>query len=336
MTPLKPTIDLPGTDVRLPPVALGAMFWGTTVPFGTAHDLLDVAVANGATFLDTANNYAIWADGGTGDESESCLGAWFASRGPAARDSITLATKVGARPTRPGGDLSGTLGLRPEAVGAQLRASLRRLRTDRVDLVYAHIDDPVVPLPEVVGGLQQLVADGLAGAIAASNLTAERLAEAIRSSGEARGYAALQNRFTYLTPTPGSDFGRQVVLDDDVMAIARDASVLPVGYSTLLTGAYTRADRPLPAAYRHAGTDRALSVLRTTARDAGLDAGQTVLAWMVQRSERVVPVIGPSRREQLINALDAVTTPLAPGALQALDDARATQPRVAADEVSVR
>lgn len=322
MTQLEQTIRIPGTAIDIPPVALGAMFWGTTVPADDAHDLLDLAVERGARFVDTANNYASWVDGATGDESESCLGYWFAARGPAARDSITLATKVGARLSRPDGDASDQLGLQPEAVAVQLRESLRRLRTDRVDLVYAHIDDRTVPLPEVLGGLQQLVADGLAGAIAASNLTADRLAEAIRSAGASGGYAALQNRFTYLTPVRGADFGRQAVLDDDVIAVARAGSVLPVGYSTLLTGAYTRDDRPLPPAYRHEGTDAALSTLHAVARESRLDAGQTVLAWMVHREERVIPVIGPSRREQLISALDAVSTPLAPQALQALDRAR--------------
>jgi aryl-alcohol dehydrogenase-like predicted oxidoreductase len=322
MTTLKPTIRLPGTDVWIPPLALGAMFWGTNVPGDTAHDLLDLAVERGATFVDTANNYAFWVDGATGDESESCLGAWFASRGQAARDSITLATKVGARPSRPGGDTSDPLGLRPAAVAVQLRESLRRLRTDRVELVYAHIDDRTVPLPEVLGGMQQLVADGLAGSIAASNLTAGRLAEAVRTAGDSGGYAALQNRFSYLTPMPGTDFGRQVVLDDDVIAVAQAASVLAVGYSTLLTGAYTRDDRPLPPAYRHEGTDVALAALHAAGHESGLDAGQTVLAWMVQRAEQVVPVIGPSRREQLTSAIDAVSTPLAPETLDALDRAR--------------
>jgi aryl-alcohol dehydrogenase-like predicted oxidoreductase len=322
MTTLKPTITLPGTDIRIPPLALGAMFWGTNVSAETGHDLLDLAIERGATFVDTANNYSVWVDGATGDESELCLGAWFAARGPAARDSVILATKLGARPARPDADRSDVLGLRPEAVAAQLRESLRRLGTDRVELVYAHIDDRTVPMAEVLGGMQQLVDDGLAGAIAASNLTADRLSEAVSNAGDSPGYVALQNRFSYLNPLPGTDFGRQVLLGDDVMAVARAASVVPVGYSTLLTGAYTREDRPLPPEYVHSGTDAALAALHAAADESGLDAGQTVLAWMVQRDEPVIPVIGPSRREQLVSALDAVTTPLSADTLAGLDRAR--------------
>jgi aryl-alcohol dehydrogenase-like predicted oxidoreductase len=322
MTTLTPTIPLPGTTRLVPPVALGAMFWGTTVPVETAHDLLDLAVERGATFVDTANNNSFRAEGGTGDESETCLGDWFTARGSAARDSITLATKLGARPRRPGGDTSDSLGLRPEAVASQLRESLRRLRTDRVELVYAHVDDQSVPMSEVLGGMQQLVTDGLAGAIAGSNLTADRLTEAVRSANGNTGHAALQNRFSYLAPKPGSDFGLQIILDDDVIAVASAAGVLPVGYSTLLTGAYTRDDRDLPPEYQHEGTEAALAALAAAADESGLDAGQTVLAWMVQRAERVIPVIGPSSREQLVSALDAVSTPISADTLAALDRAR--------------
>lgn len=321
MTNLSASVRLPGTDIHVPPVAMGAMFWGTTVPADVGHDLLDLALERGANFVDTANNYAFWADGGTGDESETCLGDWFAARGSAARDSVVLATKVGARPSRPGGTLDDALGLRPDAVAAQLRDSLRRLQTDRVELVYAHMDDHDVPMAEVIGGLQQLVEDGLAGAIAASNLTADRLREAV--AARPGGYVALQNRFSYLQPLRDSDFGVQIILDDEVVDVAHEAGVLPVGYSTLLTGAYTRADRELPAAYVHEGTASALAALDAAAREHGLDAGQAVLAWMVQRRDRVVPVIGPSRREQLTDALDAITTPLAPATLESLDRARA-------------
>jgi aryl-alcohol dehydrogenase-like predicted oxidoreductase len=327
MTMLQPIIRLPRTEIHVPPVAVGAMFWGTNVPVEDAYDLLDLAVERGARFIDTANNYAQWVDGATGDESESCLGAWFASRGPSARDSITLATKLGARTSQPKDGPSAQLGLRPEVVAAQLRDSLRRLRTDRVELVYAHIDDRTVPLPEVLGGLQQLVDEGLAVAVAASNMTAERLTEAARTAGESNGYSALQNRFSYLKPKPNTDFGRQVILDDDVIAAARAASVLPVGYSTLLTGAYTREDRNFPPAYVHDGTERALAALHSAAAASGLDASQTVLAWMVQRAEKVIPVIGPSTREQLTSALEAVSTPLAPQTLSTLDRARSVQPQ---------
>ena len=141
----------------VPPLAVGAMFWGTRVPGETAHNLLDRAVDRGARFVDTANNYAFWQPGAVGDESETCLGEWIASRG---RDRIVLATKIGARPARPGAGTDDALGLSRQAIFDQTADSLRRLRTDHVDLLYAHLDDPRVPMAETVGALQEVVDGG--------------------------------------------------------------------------------------------------------------------------------------------------------------------------------
>lgn len=322
MTTFENTMRLSGIDVAIPPLALGTMYWGTDVAVPVAHDLLDMALERGATFVDTANNYAFWREGATGDESEQCLGAWVAARGSAARERVTLATKVGARPARPGGDLSDAMGLRPASVAEQVRASLARLRTDHVDVVYAHIDDDTVPMPEILGGLQQLVTDGLTRAIAASNLTAPRLAEATGAAGDGPRYAALQNRFTYLTPAPTADLSPHVLLDEETVVVARDAGVSLLGYSPLLSGAYTRTDRELPEGFRHSGTQSALSALHDAADAHGLDAGQMVLAWMTQRTDPVIPVVGVSSREQLIRAAQAVSTHIEPRVLDALDHTR--------------
>ena len=302
--------------LEVPPLAVGAMFWGTRVPGESAHNLLDRAVDRGARFVDTANNYAFWQPGAVGDESETCLGEWIASRG---RDRIVLATKIGARPARPGAGTDDALGLSRQAIFDQTADSLRRLRTDHVDLLYAHIDDPRVPMAETVGALQEVVERGWARAFAASNLTADRLAEALRATGEGPRHVALQNRFTFLPPAPGTDFGRQVLLDEAVQDACRAHGVAMVGYSTLLEGAYTRADRPLPEAYRQPGSDEALRTLAAVADETGLDAGQAVLSWLAHRPARVIPVIGASRPDQLDSAITAVATPMSAAAVAALD-----------------
>jgi aryl-alcohol dehydrogenase-like predicted oxidoreductase len=305
--------------VQVPPLAVGAMFWGTRVPGAVAHDLLDRAVDRGARFVDTANNYAFWQPGAVGDESETCLGEWIARRG---RDRIVLATKIGARPARPGAGTDDALGLSGRAIVEQTEDSLRRLRTDHVDLLYAHIDDRRVPLTETVGALQELVERGWARAIAASNLTADRLAEALRAAADGPRYVALQNRFTFLPPEPGTDFGRQVLLDAAVQETCQTADVAMVAYSTLLEGAYSRPDRALPDAYRRPGSDDALRTLAAVADELGVDPGQAVLAWLAHRPARVIPVVGVSRPEQLDSALAAVTTQVPPALLETLDRAR--------------
>ena len=314
-------MQLGTSPLRVPPLAVGAMFWGTRVPTGEAHDLLDGAVDRGATFIDTANNYPFWLTGQLGDESESCLGEWISRRGAAGRDRIVLATKVGARPAVAGNGIDNSLGLSRSAVLDQVADSLRRLRTDHVDLLYAHIDDPSVPLTETVGALQETVERGWARTIAASNLTADRLAQALRAAGTSPSYVALQNRFTLLSPDPAADLGPQVVLDDDVQATCSAYGVAMVGYSTLLEGAYTRPDRPVPEHYQRPGTTAALETLSTGAAELGVDAGQAVLAWLTHRPAPVIPVVGVTRPDQLDSAVTGVSTTVPDDVVARLEEA---------------
>ena len=150
-------MQFPGSGVRVPPMALGTMGFGTSVSVEVAHQLLDRAYGLGARFWDTANNYAFWAPGGTGGESEACLGAWLASRGSAARDEVVLASKVGAQPASPDAGLEDVLGLSAAAVVAQVEGSLNRLGVETLDVLYAHVDDTAVDLEDTVGALQGLV-----------------------------------------------------------------------------------------------------------------------------------------------------------------------------------
>ncbi len=309
------------TRPGLPPIAVGTMYFGTTVPTERALRILDEAYDIGARCWDTANNYAFWMPGGTGDESEQVLGAWL-GRHPDRRDDITVATKVGARPCPGGHDLTDALGLSPSAIRTQVRDSLSRLCIDHIDLLYAHVDDPAVPLEETIGALEQLCEQGLVREIGASNLTAPRLRDAVAAGGSDTGYRYLQQRFSFLRPAPEADLAPHVLLDEEVVAECETAGIVMLGYSPLLSGAYTRADRPLPDGYATQANRAALDVLDDVAANAGLDAGQTTLAWMAQRDRPVTPVVGVSSVDQLRSAVIGARTPLAADALVALDSAR--------------
>lgn len=305
----------------IPPLAVGTMYFGTQVASGTAQRILDAALDAGATFWDTANNYAFWVEGGTGDESETVLGDWLVSR-PGARDRVTLASKIGARPRAGAATLDHALGLAAPAVREQVDASLARLRTDHVDVLYAHIDDTHVPIEETLGALQEEIHRGTARAIGCSNITASRLEAALLAAGGRPGYTVLQQRFTYLSPTPSADLSPHVLLDDAVADLAARAGLALVGYSPLLSGAYTRADRDIPDTYRHAGTDAQLTALARASEATGLDTGQVALAWMVRRSTPVIPVVGVSNTAQLDAAIQAVRSPLDTDLIAGLDAAR--------------
>lgn len=305
-------------SLDVPPLALGAMRFGTSVTEAVAHRCLDVAVDLGIGFWDTANNYAFWA-GGTGDESETTLGRWFSQRGPRARDGVVLATKVGARP-RPGyADLGHVLGLSPQAIRAQVVDCLRRLRTDRIDLLYAHLDDRAVPVADTLEAMGCLIDEGLVREIGASNFTLDRWREAVTVPTD-HPYRGLQQRFTLLPPVTTADFAPQVVLDQELEASCAAHGVRMLGYSPLLSGAYTRPDKPVPARYLRPETQETLAVVRRCGAEVGLDAGQVVLAWSIQRSRSVVPIVGISRPEHVVSAAAALPVLLPASVLELLEN----------------
>jgi len=303
-------------------LCLGTMYFGSTVARETSYALLDGYAEAGGNFLDTANNYAYWVDGGSGDESETLVGRWLANR--SARDHVVLATKVGARP-RPGGtSLEDAQGLSARAVAEQVEGSLRRLGTDRIDLLYTHIHDPHTPVEETLRALTDLVQAGKVREIAASNLTRDQLAEAVDTSGKhgLATYRALQQRYSYLAPRPTADFAPQVLLDDALRVYCADHQILPLAYSALLGGAYTRPDRPLPGEYQ---TDRAphqVATLRAVGEDLGTSPNTVLYAWLLAAG--IVPVVGVSRPGQLAEALAADALTLPSYSLALLETARAS------------
>lgn len=288
-----------------PQMCLGTMYFGTTVDEDTSVRILDRFVERGGRLVDTANCYSFWVDGGTGEESERLLGRWLAG---APREELVLATKVGSRPEPAGASWPEFAeGLSEKVIVEQVDRSLERLASASIDLLYAHIDDPRTPQEETAAGFAAVVASGRAGLVGASNFTLERLRSALAvadATGRPR-YEALQVRASLLPPLSDADFHPQVALDDASRAFTAGIGMTVFGYSPLLSGAYSRTDRPLPDAYRAAGTDARLDRLRRTAADLGATPHQVVLAHLV-RVQDVVPVLGVSSVQQLDEALDAL------------------------------
>lgn len=159
------------------PFVFGGNVLGWTADRETSFRILDAFVAGGGRAIDTADVYAEWA--GKGGVSEEIVGEWMASRGN--RSKVFVATKVAKSSVR--------RGLAAANVRAAIEDSLRRLRTDHVDLYYAHEDDPAVPQAEYLAAFDALVKEGKVRMLGASNFSPERLASALafcRSEGLAR------------------------------------------------------------------------------------------------------------------------------------------------------
>jgi aryl-alcohol dehydrogenase-like predicted oxidoreductase len=320
-------MDIGDTGLRTSVMALGCMYFGTRIDAPTSYALLDRWFAAGGRFLDTANNYAFWVEGADGGESEELLGRWMRERG--VRDEIVVATKVGAAPTDPSAGFAALEGLSASAVSTAVDASLRRLQTDHVDLLYAHWDDRAVAIEETVGAFGAVVAAGKAAHVAASNTRAWRL-ERARAAAGALGvapYCAVQQRHSYLRPRPGStvspNAGADLAVDDELLDLCASEGVGLLAYSPLLGGAFTRADRPLPAAYRGPDADARLAALHTIAREIGATPNQLALAWLLGRTPPIVPIVAASTLVQLDELIGAVDVELGAEARERLDAAGA-------------
>ncbi|MBS1824121.1 MAG: aldo/keto reductase [Acidobacteria bacterium] len=287
------TVKLGKSDVVVSAAAFGTDLIGSRIDQATSFQLLDVFAEAGGTFVDTGNIYACWLPGCSGGESESTIGAWMKERGN--RNRMVVATKLGF-------DYPGCEGrLSAAEIERECEKSLRRLHTDRIDVYYAHRDDPNTPLEETMGAFAALVKAGNVRAIAASNLRVWRIAEANTLCQE-RGwpqYVAVEQRHTYFRPRHGASFGPQLAVNDDVREYCRARNLTLIAYSILAQGAYTRGDRPVPEQYAGPDADERMEVLKAVAAETGATLNQVIIAWMRQGDPPMVPIVAGSRVEQL-------------------------------------
>ena len=254
----------------------------------TAYALMDAARERGITLFDTANSYG-------GGRSEEWIGRWLASR-PGAREEIVLCTKVRNR-VGPGPHDEG---LSAAHIRVQIEASLRRLRTDHIDLYLAHEPDPDTPIEETVGEFDELIRTGKIRHYGLSNYSGTQVEEVVGAAAT-RGLAApvnLQASYSLLD---------QAAAVDAVGACVRH-SVGFSAYSPLaggwLTGKY-RAGRPypdgsrmtlLPGPYKQftaESTTALIDQLDNVAQARELALPTMALAWVITDPDVTAAIIGP-------------------------------------------
>ena len=338
------TISNGTTSFEVSTLCLGAMNFGTLTDAAIAVQILDRFVAAGGTFVDTANNYSAWA-GGHGRDSEDVLGSWIARRG--GLGDVRLATKLGAAKKDPALPLQNVeptnfQGLSAEIVAWEARESLRHLGIDRLDVLYCHVDDRETPVAETVAAFGELQREGLVGISGISNIAVWRLVEA-REEALRQGvdpYGVIQQGYSYVYPSPG--FGRTNDVSADLLdyvgslaagaVAAAGVDARPpltiTAYSPLHQGAFTRDDKPMWPAMRHASNRDRVRVLHDVAAELGATPNQVALAWLLGGDVPVIPVIGPStvaQLEELLAAADLVLDVEVRARLDAADlDVRAT------------
>lgn len=284
---------LGSSDLEVFPLALGGNVFGWTADEAQSFDVLDAYTAAGGNFVDTADVYSAWAPGNKGGESETVIGNWFAARGN--RSDVVLATKVGGRADHKG--------LSASTIKSGAEESLRRLRTDYIDLYYTHYDDPSVPVEEVIGALDDLVTSGKVRAIAASNVTPGRLQEFLDFSdreGLAR-YSVLQPHYNLVSRDTYEGTLEQVASRSGLAAVPYYALA-----SGFLTGKYrpgARVDSARAAgAGKHLDTDRGVRVLAAldqVAEARGAEIATVALAWLAAQPTVAAPIASARTVEQL-------------------------------------
>ncbi|GHH63866.1 NADP-dependent aryl-alcohol dehydrogenase [Streptosporangium violaceochromogenes] len=301
-------------ELNLFPLCLGGNVFGWTADRDASFAVLDAYAEAGGNFVDTADVYSAWVPGHSGGESESVIGEWMALRGN--RDRMVVATKVGS--------MEGRQGLSAANIQRAVEDSLRRLRTDRVDLYWAHVDDPETPLEETLGAFDALVRAGKVRHVGASNHEAARLAEALEVS-EREGfvrYEALQQHYNLL------ERGYEGALREVVTA----GGLVSMPYFGLARGFLTGKYRPgvevdsprAGAAGAYLTTERGPRVLRALDRVAaghGVAPATVALAWLAAQPTVATPIASARDVEQLRPLLDLAEVKLGEDDLALLDEA---------------
>jgi len=297
------------SDLEVFPIALSGNVFGWTADASESERVLDSYVAHGGNFVDTADSYAA-------GRSEIIIGNWLRSRG--SRDDVVLATKVGKSAEHPG------LGAR--SLTAAVDASLRRLRTDRIDLLYLHVDDVEVPFEETLLAVDELVRAGKVRHFGGSHHTGDRLIEARIASaqlGVAR-MVALQNHYNLV-------FRREFE-----GGLARVAAALSLGVmprfalaSGFLTGKYRakvdldRTSRAEVGRYLNRSGLRVLHALDSIAAEHDAAPATIALAWLLSKPHVVAPVVSASAVDQVFDLVAAAEVTLTRSQLTSLDRASA-------------
>jgi aryl-alcohol dehydrogenase-like predicted oxidoreductase len=310
------------SGLEIAPLVLGGNVFDWTADEAQSFAILDAFVGAGFNCIDTADVYSRWVPGHTGGESEVVIGDWLAARG--GRDKVIIATKFGAPMADDKKGLSRTYMLQA------VEASLKRLKTDYIDLYQSHFDDPGAPQDEVAEGFARLVEQGKARAIGASNFSAERLAGALKAATD-RGlprYESLQPQYNLADRDRFEGSLQELCVREDVGVICYYG--LAAGF---LTGKY-RSEDDLGKSPRGRGVKRyldargyrILAALDEVAAEAGATPAQVALAWLIAQPGVTAPIASATSIAQLEEIMGAAHLRLEAAQLERLTRASATEP----------
>lgn len=308
------------TGLKVSRIVLGTMNFGPQTDEDDSHAIMDAALDAGVNFFDTANVYGFGANKG---RTEKIIGSWFAKGGDR-REKTVLATKVFAHMTEgtpwPNEDLLSAVNIR-----RSVDASLKRLRTDHIDLYQFHHVDRNTPWDEIWQAMDVLVQQGKVLYVGSSNHAGWHIAQANETARRRGSYGLVSEQCLY------NLWERRAEMD--VIPAAQEYGLGIIPWSPLhggLLGGALRKEQEGGSARTASG--RSADALRDqTVRDRvqryedlldkhGLDPGEVALAWLLSRPGVTGPIVGPRTREQLASGLRAAQLELGDELLASLDE----------------
>jgi aryl-alcohol dehydrogenase-like predicted oxidoreductase len=305
------------------PLVFGGNVFGWTIDRERSFALLDAFVDAGFNAIDTADVYSRWVPGNAGGESETILGDWLKARGR--RDDVLILTKVGSSMGQNGDDARNDLSA--HWIERAVEASLKRLKTDHIDLYQSHWMDQITPTEETLRAYEKLIEAGKVRAIGASNHDVAKLTEAAALASE-KGlprYETLQPHYNLYS----RDTFEGALQD---YAVAEDLGVITYFSleSGFLSGKYKSAEDLKDASRGGALKDhfnergvRILAVLDGVAQRNEATAAQVSLAWLLAQPGVTAPIVSATSLEQLADTLKAASLPLSEADLAELTEASA-------------
>ncbi|MGJ7527594.1 aldo/keto reductase [Variovorax sp. GB1P17] len=321
-----PTTRLGRTGLTVSRLALGTMTFGLQTDETVSHQILDKAADAGINFLDTADVYPLGGTVETTGRTEEIIGNWLQKQGPVGRRRFVVATKavnkVGPNPWDQGASRKHLL----DAIDL----SLKRLKTDHVDLYQLHMDDRETALEESLEALDIIVRSGRARYIGVSNFLAYRLARALGKSElhKLTRYVSVQPRYSLLF--------REI--ERELLPLASEEGLGVIPYNPLagglLTGKYKAGAKPEDNTRFTLGTagnmyqDRywnersfnTVTQLHKLADEAGVPLATLAVAWVMANPLITAPLLGASRPEQLDATIAAAEYTIDPALKQKLDE----------------
>jgi len=306
------------SGLRVSEICLGTMSFGDQWGFGadeaTSHRVLDAYAEAGGNFLDTANKYH-------GGQTEEIVGRWL----PGKRDRAVLATKYTLAMDH--ADVN-TAGNHRKNLLRSVEASLKRLQTDYIDLLWVHAWDEYTPFEETLRGLDDLVRSGKLLYIGVSD-TPAWIVSASNVLAELRGwtcYVGLQIEYSLLERTP----------ERDLLPMAEHFGLSVLAWAPLgagvLTGKYTRGGdvslRKQANEARGRTSERALAIARAVdevADELGVTSSQVATAWVLSRGYAFIPIVGARKVEQIQDTLGSARVRLTGAQLEKLDAVSRTE-----------